>query len=219
SENYPGPDYGEGDGKPSQAFYLDMNDNLKYDVGEPISDDRLPGYLWAGSEPNFGLRDISESDQLGLTSFHAAGYTASLPNVPKNDPLMWEWLSSDSIDPAQELLNQPGDNIFNFGTGPLRLNQKETQRFSMSILFGDNLNDLVLNAETATRILESDYRFSKPPEKPTVKAVADSGKVYLYWDTFAEQSFDPFIRANDFQGYKIYRSRDYTFADVYTITD
>src|SRR5690606_13715168 len=158
SENYPGPDYGEGDGKPSQAFYLDMNDNLKYDVGEPISDDRLPGYLWAGSEPNFGLRDISESDQLGLTSFHAAGYTASLPNVPKNDPLMWEWLSSDSIDPAQELLNQPGDNIFNFGTGPLRLNQKETQRFSMSILFGDNLNDLVLNAETATRILESDYR-------------------------------------------------------------
>src|SRR5690606_22141657 len=73
--------------------------------------------------------------------------------------------------------------------------------------------------ETATRILESDYRFSKPPEKPTVKAVADSGKVYLYWDTFAEQSFDPFIRANDFQGYKIYRSRDYTFADVYTITD
>lgn len=219
SANYPGIDYGEGDGKPSQAFYQDQNDNLKYDVGEPITDERLPGYLWAGSEPNFGLRDISESDQLGLTSFRAVGYTAGLPNVPKNDPLMWEWLASDSIDPAQELLNQPGDNIFNFGTGPLRLNQKETQRFSMSILFGDNLDDLVLNAETATRILESDYRFAKPPEKPNVTAVADSGKVYLYWDTYSEQSFDPFTRSNDFQGYKIYRSRDYTFADVYTITD
>lgn len=219
SPNYPGPDYGEGDGIPSQGWYLDMNDNDKYDAGEPISDERLPGYKWAGSEPNFGLRDISESDQLGLTSFHAVEYTNSLPNVPKNTSLMWEFLSSEIIDPNQELLQNPGDNVFNFGTGPLSLEQGETQRFSMAILFGWDLDDLVLNAETSTRVLEADYRFAQPPLKPVVKAVPGDGRVTLYWDTRAERSVDPLSGEEDFQGYKIYRSQDFRFSDVYTITD
>lgn len=219
SPNYPGADYGEGDGFPSQGWYQDFNGNGKYDSGEPISDNRLSGYKWAGSEPNFGLRDISESDQIGLTSFHAANYTNSLPNVPKNATLMWEWLSSDSIDPNQELLSQAGDNIFNFGTGPLSLKVGESQRFSMVILFGNNLNDLVLNAETSTRVLEADYRFAQPPLKPVVSAAAGDKRVTLYWETRAEGSVDPLSNKKDFQGYKIYRSQDFTFADVYTITD
>lgn len=219
SPNYPGADFGEGDGKPTQAWYIDANTNGKYDVGEPISEVRLPGYKWAGSEPNFGLRDISESDQLGLTSFHAAVYTNSLPNVPMNDELMWEWLSSETIDPNQELLNEPGDNVFNFGTGPFKLEPGETQRFSMCILFGENLNDLVLNAEISTRILEADYRFAQPPAKPVVTAVPGDGRVTLYWDTRAESSVDPLTGLKDFQGYKIYRSQDPKFNDVFKITD
>lgn len=219
SPNYPGPDLGEGDGVPSQAWYFDTDDNGTFDDGEPLSLEKLPGYKWAGSEPNFGLRDISESDQIGLSSFHAATYTNSLPNVPKNDPLMWQWLSADTIDASQELLSAPGDNVFNFGTGPLSLDVGETQRFSMCILFGNDLNDLVLNAETSTKILEADYRFAQPPAKPIVKAVPGKGRVTLYWDTKAEQSVDPLSGKKDFEGYKIYRSRDYTFSDVFTITD
>lgn len=219
SPNYPGLDYGEGDGKPTQAWFIDVNENGKYDVGEPISETRLPGYKWAGSELNFGLRDISESDQLGLTSFHAAVYTNSLPNVPMNDELMWEWLSSETIDPNQELLYEPGDNVFNFGTGPFKLEPGETQRFSMCILFGENLNDLVLNAEISTRILEADYRFAQPPAKPIVAAVPGDGRVTLYWDTRAENSVDPLTGLKDFQGYKIYRSQDPKFNDVFQITD
>jgi hypothetical protein len=174
---------------------------------------------WAGSELNFGLRDISESDQIGLSSFHAAAYTNSDPNVPRNDPLMWQWLSSDSISADQELLKDAGDNIFNFGTGPLDLEVGETQRFSMAILFGNDIDHLILNAETSTRILESDYRFAKPPNKPNLSVVPGNGRVTLYWDDYAEKSFDPFIRTFDFQGYKIYRSRDPQFQDVKTITD
>lgn len=219
SNNYPGPDYGEGDGEPSQAWYDDLDGDGDYTPGEPLNDDRLPGYRWAGSEVNFGLRDISESDQIGLSSFQAAAYTNSNPNVPRNDPLMWQWLSSDTINTAQELLSEPGDNIFNFGTGPLSLDVGETQRFSMAILFGDDRDDLLLNAETSTKILEADYRFAQPPTKPTVTAVADSGQVVLYWDTKAEESVDPLTGLKDFQGYKIYRSRDYRFTDVYNITD
>ena len=222
SPNYPGPDYGEGDGVPSQGWFTDLNDNGVYDpdleVGT-VQNLRGPGQLWAGSEPNFGLRDISESDQIGLTSFHAAVYTNALPNVPLNDPLMWEWLSADSISASQELLAEAGDNVFNFGTGPLSLEVGETQRFSMAILFGNDLQDLTLNAETSTKILEADYRFAQPPAKPIVSVVPGDGRVTLYWDTRAEESVDPLSGLKDFQGYKIYRSRDYTFSDVYTITD
>jgi hypothetical protein len=216
SPNYPGPDYGEGDGLPSQGWFLDVDGDGRYDPSEPISDERIAGYKWAGSELNFGLRDISESDQIGLTSFHAAIYTNGLPNVPLNDPLMWEWLSSDTLVVEFE---QPGDNVFNFGTGPLSLEQGETQRFSMGILFGNDLQELILNAETATRILEADYRFAQPPAKPLVTAVPGDGRVTLYWDNRSESSVDPLSGEMDFQGYKIYRSRDYTFADVFTITD
>ena len=220
SPNYPGPDYGEADGKPSQAWYSDENKNGKYDIGEPVNDDRLVGYTWAGSEPNFGLRDISESDQIGLTSFHAALYTNTYPNVPANDPLMWEWLSTAGVDTAgQNLLLQAGDNVFNFGTGPLSLEQGETQRFSMCILFGNDLQDLILNSSTSTKILEADYRFAQPPIKPVLTAVPGDKQVRLYWDTRAEESVDPLTGKKDFLGYKVYRSRDYTFSDIYTITD
>ena len=219
SPNYPGADYGEGDGVPSQAWFDDLDGDGDYTPGEPLSDDRLSGYRWAGSELNFGLRDISESDQIGLTAFHAAAYTNSLPSVPMNDPLMWQWLSSDSLNVEAAFLTDGGDNVFNFGTGPLSLDAGETQRFSMAILFGNDIDDLILNAETSTKILEADYRFAQPPTKPTVTAVSEDGKVTLFWDTKAEESVDPLTGLKDFQGYKVYRSRDYTFSDVYSITD
>ena len=219
SSNYPGPDYGEGDGIPSQAFYQDLNNNGIYDKEEAgtLTDTQLPGYKWAGSEPNFGYRDISESDMIGLTGFTAARYGS--PNFPKEDELIWGWLNKPEIDPEQELLKEEGDNIFCFSTGPLSLKKGESQRFSMAIIMGENRDDLVLNAITSVRILEADYRFAQPPAKPIVQAVAEDGRVRLYWDAKSEDSVDPLTQEKDFEGYKIYRSRDFNFADVYTITD
>lgn len=219
SQNYPGPDYGEGDGVPSQAFYNDLNGNGKYDPEElgTLSDEQLPGYKWAGSEPNFGYRDISESDMVGLTGFTAASF--GTPNYPKNDDLVWEWFTKPEIDPEQELLKQEGDNVFCFSTGPMKLGKGESQRFSMAIIMGENKDDLILNAATSVKILEADYRFAQPPAKPIVRAVPGDGRVTLYWDAKSEESIDPLTQQKDFEGYKIYRSRDYNFADVYTVTD
>jgi len=219
SANYPGPDYGEGDGVPSQAFYKDLNNNGVYDREEAgtLSDVQLPGYKWAGSEPNFGYRDISESDMLGLTGFTAARYGA--PNYPKEDELLWQWVNKGYIDPDQPLLKQEGDNIFCFSTGPVSLKIGETQRFSMAIIMGENKDDLILNSITSVRILEADYRFAQPPAKPIVKAVPEDGRVRLYWDAKSEDSVDPLTQDKDFEGYKIYRSRNFNFSDVYTITD
>jgi hypothetical protein len=68
-------------------------------------------------------------------------------------------------------------------------------------------------------VLEADYRFAQPPIKPIVKIVPGDKRVTLYWDTRAEASVDPLTVKKDFQGYKIYRSTDPTFADVFKITD
>jgi hypothetical protein len=191
-------DFGEGNGKPDIGY--DANGNLT-------------------AEPNFGIRDVNESDQIGLTSFWALPYTNSVPNVPKNDILFWQLLSSDSIDINQTLFSTPGDNVFVYGSGPFVLTPNATQRFSVALLMGNDLNDLVLNSETAQRVLESNYRFAAPPPKPNVVAVSGNHRVTLYWDKVAENSVDPLTKVNDFEGYKIYRSEDPTFADVFTITD
>jgi hypothetical protein len=191
-------DFGEGNGQPDVG--VDADGNIV-------------------SEPNFGIRDVSESDQIGLTSFWALPYTQSIPNVPKDDVHFWGLLSSDSISIDQELLVTPGDNIFVYGSGPFVLEPGATQRFSIALLMGDSRDDLVLNSETAQRILEANYLFAQPPPKPIVSAVPGDGRVTLYWDNQAEQTVDPLTGTQDFEGYKIYRSLDYTFSDVVTITD
>jgi hypothetical protein len=215
-------DYGEGDGKPNQLFFIDTDKNGQLNIGEPSSEVRLPGMRFAGAEPNFGFRDIAESDQLGLTSFNALLFGGN--NRPRNDELMWEMMSG-TLEDVQ--IEQEADNVFIYGCGPFRLPSGESQRFSIALLMGDNLQDLVQNAETAQQVFESDYRFAKPPLKPRLTAVPGDKKVTLYWDTGAETSFDPFIargageiaKGFDFEGYKIYRSEDYTFDDTKIITD
>ncbi len=210
-------DYGEGDGVPSQAFYFDANGNGVYDVGEPLSDTQLPGYAWAGSEPDFGFRDINESDQIGLRSFWALVFGGI--NRPKNDQLMYDKMSSDTSDVSLLYPPTTGDNIFLYGSGPFTLQPGNRQRFSIALLLGQNLSDLLLHSEASQRVLEANYRFAQPPPKPHVSAVAGDGRVTLYWDNSAEVGVDPLTNINDFEGYKIYRSEDYTFKDVFTITD
>ncbi len=188
-------DFGEGNGKP--------------DVGV------VDGNITA--EPQFGIRDVNESDQIGLTSFWALPYGGV--NYPSQDELFWGYLAQDTIAIDQELFSTPGDNIFLYGSGPFRLEPGATQRFSIALMMGENLNDLLLNSETAQRILEANYQFAQPPPKPVVRAVPGDGRVTLYWDNLAEETIDPLTGTKDFEGYKIYRSEDYTFADVYKVTD
>ena len=191
------PDFGEGNGMPDQLIGSDGT--------------------WQGSEPNFGFRDVNESDQIGLKSFWALEWGGA--NRPKNDILMYDKISSDTSDVSLLYPPTQGDNIFLYGSGPFPLKQGDRQRFSIALLMGSDLNDLLLNSEIAQRVLEANYRFAQPPPKPIVRAVAGNGKVTLYWNTDSENALDPLTNENDFMGYKIYRSEDYTFRDVFSITD
>jgi hypothetical protein len=181
-------DFGEGNGKPDQG------------------------------EPNFGYRDVHESDNIGLTSFNA--YIFGGENRPNNHKFIWQCFQPNLRDTTGNIvIEQKQDNVFIYGSGPFKLAAGQMQRFSIALLFGEDLNDLVLNSVTAQQIFKANYQFSQPPAKPIVKIVPGDGKVTLYWDTRAEDSYDPLSKQKDFEGYKIYRSLDPTFSDVFTITD
>ena len=189
-------DAGEGDGIPTRGSRL-------FD-GRP--DPLAPG------EPNFEYTDLDEADQIGLTSFNSWSWSAA--NAIKHDELVW----ARNIPGNFGDIESNADIVFTFGSGYISLAKGETKRISMAFLFGETLPDLLTTAETVQDIYNKNYRFFKPPDKPTVVAVPDDKKVTLYWDTKSEESIDP-ITGADFEGYVIYRSTRPDFADILTITD
>lgn len=184
-------DYGEGDGKPTAG------------------------------EPNFDQTDTDESDQIGLTSFN---YFAPANLYPaKEDEELWSQLRPGYFDVPPSIVDgkpiggEDGDFIYGSGYFPLRAGQ--TERFSVALVYGEDLKDLLNNKKTVQDIYNSDYRFPPPPTKPTMTAVPGDNQVTLYWDRVAETSMDPVTKVKDFQGYKIYRATDPNFNDVRNITD
>ena len=93
-------------------------------------------------------------------------------------------------------------------TGPFDLKVGEEVSFSFSIIFGQNIDDLLSNAYFAQIMYNSHYQGYTPPLTPTVMAESGHNKVNLYWDDVSRNSKDVITSYADFEGYKIYRSND-----------
>ena len=182
--------------------------------GVPTAGKRLPNGaldpLYPG-EKNFELTDLDEADQIGLTSFNSWAWAQDRIS---DDNSMWNRSKPRNFGDIQ----QSSDIVFIFGSGYISLKKGETKRISMALLCGENLQDLLISAETVQTIYNQNYQFFKPPVLPSVYAVPGDKKVTLYWDTKAEESVDP-ISGKDFEGYVIYRSIDPSFQDIKIITD
>ena len=172
-------------------------------------------------EPNFDQTDVDESDQIGLTSFNY--FTPANEFPMEDDEILWDWLAPgyfevpSSIQNNEPVAGEDGDFIYGSAYFPLRAGQ--TQRFSLALVYGHDISDMLKNRKTVQDIYDSDYRFPQPPDKPTLDAVAGDGEVTLYWDRVAEKSIDPVTKERDFEGYKIYKATDPSFNDVREITN
>jgi len=200
-------DFGEGDGMPTSG-----------------ADYGLPG------EPHIDVTDVRESDQIGLTSFDYFTNADAPPDILENDELWWTRVTPGNFDvPASIVNNEPvqgEDGDFFYGSAFFPLRPGDTQRLSLALVYGGgrggrskDLEDLLKNRKTVQKIYNSNYQFPKEPETPTLTAEVGDGKVVLYWDRLAESSFDPVLRAYDFEGYRLYKSTDPRFKDVFTVTD
>ena len=225
--------------------FTDLNGNGKWDPGEPLNDDVGrdglgpwdPAYtgpdegegdgLPTHGEPHFDETDKDESDQIGLTavSIYILADKGPTAGWPKNDNVMWQKMNNGFRDTLVQNVNIS----MVFASGPFPLKKGLRERFSLAIVMGNDVNNLLFNKETVQQIYNANYNFSKPPYTPTVHAVAGNKKVFLYWDSKAELSRDPYLgfENNDpkqgykksFEGYTIYRSLDAQFNDVKLITD
>jgi len=100
------------------------------------------------------------------------------------------------------------DCVLEMSTGPFDLEIGEQVSFSFSIIFGQNIDDLLKNAKFAQIMYNSHYQGYTPPVTPNVMAVSGHNKVELYWDDISVESRDVITNYSDFEGYKIYRSSD-----------
>ena len=225
--------------------YTDLNGNGVWDNGEPLNDDvgsdglgpfdaAYPGPDSDGSqgngrpeqgEPNFGILDKDESDQIGLTGFSI--FPVHFYEL-HNDEQNWEVLTTLIDTTGVQQLNDVNLGMyFSAGARPqggfpgnlFPMRRRATERFSMALLFGNDRDDLVRRKKTIQQIYNANYRFAKPPDRPRLTAVPGDRKVTLYWDDAAERSYDPFLREHDFEGYRIYRSTDPSFLESMLITD
>jgi len=194
-------DAGEGDGLPTSG-YIQVFGGRAVDTG-------LPG------EPHIDKTDIDESDQIGLTSF--TYFTPPGAIRMSGDSPLWSKLTP-SIDVANDIETNPVDGDFIYGAGFFPLMAKQTERFSVGLVFGEDFDDILNNKITIQQIYDNNYNFAKPPEKPTVRAVPGDEKVTLYWNDDSEFSYDP-VLGYDFEGYKIYRATDFGFNEINNITD
>ncbi|MCK4297846.1 MAG: hypothetical protein KAX28_14470, partial [Candidatus Marinimicrobia bacterium] len=168
-------------------------------------------------EPNFDATDKDESDQIGLTAFDSFYIGQGVEF--QYDEVVWERIANYHFDVGK----QNGNISFLFGSGPFIMPPGHKERFSLALVFGENLSDLKRNKQVVQDIYNANYNFARPPLKPIVTVVPGDKKVTLYWDDLAESSYDEFAAPEtggyDFEGYKIYKATDAAFNDAYIITN
>lgn len=246
--NYSWKPHWDADENANWESYLDVNENGQWDNDEPLKDDKGTDFLgpyddgYTGpdadgtegngipdqGEPNFGILDKDESDQLGLTGF--AIYPVHKYELD-NDEENWTVLTGLPAPHGQSLVgvnlanyfscslfSMNGRNTYSQTTGDIE-EAGETERFSMAMIYAINEKDLFRRKKTVQQIYNANYQFAKPPEKPIIKAIAGDGRVTLYWDDRAEKTFDAFYQRVNFEGYRIYRSTEPNFIENKIVTD
>ncbi len=213
-------DFGEGDGKPTSGY---QKPGLV--PGLPVDSSKLNIYglqdTGEPGEPNVDKTDVDESDQIGLTSFEY--FTPAGAITMSNEIDMWRRMHPGYFDVPSSVVNNTAtkgeDGDFIFASGYFPLLAGSTERFSLALLYGDNLFETIKTKKIAQIIYNANYNFPRPPDKPTLTAVPGDGQVTLYWDRVAESTIDKTTKKIEFEGYKIYRGTDPDFSDALQISD
>ncbi len=100
------------------------------------------------------------------------------------------------------------DILANISSGPYDLNAGDTLTFITALVAGETLEEILDAASQAQNTVDADFELPKPPARPHLSGMAGNFKSILFWDDIAEKSKDNFTGEYDFEGYRIYRSRD-----------
>lgn len=192
--------------------------------GDPGDSDGQPtsgaGTNFPG-ERNIDVTDISESDQIGITNVQIFPAFSLNFNAQSDRFIFRSFMLPGDFD---ENIPEPGESDIVVTSALFPLAAGQTERISLAVVMGNSQEDALQSRDYALEAYLEDYQFAQAPVTPTVRAVAGDGRVTLYWDSAAEESFDQFLdglglNPRDFEGYRVYRSTDPAFLDPKVITD
>lgn len=175
-------------------------------------------------ESSIDKTDVSETDLIGVSRVRI--FDAGALQVDQDANI---WLSYLIPGTFVEEVGTDSDIFVSSGLFPLAKGTSE--RFAVAITAAQengtaaaDRSKINQRLDDATTAYEADYQFAVAPTPPILSAVPSNGKVTLYWDASSEESFDRYINLQtgdgfDFEGYKIYRTTDVSFQDIFDITD
>ena len=145
------------------------------------------------------------SDDEKLWFFHAN------PLLDDQDPMFNSHF--DNVDDLKEtsfFTEEPDglDCVMKMTSGPFDLAVQDSVPFSFCIIYGQDIDDLLNNAEFAQVMYNAKYQGFTPPSIPKVEAEVGDRYVKIYWDQAADASSDVVTGYYDFEGYKVYKSTD-----------
>lgn len=165
------------------------------------------GQMLGVTDMHYNLYDDDldiDSVQYGIMSSSPSLYNSSLGpryfHIGNNTNLQYD---DPSTIPATGL-----DLVATLSSGPYRLNRGDTLTFIMAFVAGETKDEMLAAATTAQQTVDANFNLPKPPERPNLFGAAGDRAAILFWDDISERIPDASTGEYDFEGYKIYRSKD-----------
>jgi hypothetical protein len=104
---------------------------------------------------------------------------------------------------------EQSDPVELVSVGPFpEMTEGDSVVFVCAFLGGMDRASLIENAKWAQIAFDNDYVLPSPPQPPNFKVIPGSEAIDLYWDDSPESIPDPFSDSLDFEGYRVYISRE-----------
>jgi hypothetical protein len=154
---------------------------------------------------------VMAGDTTNISDDEKAWYFHADPSMDQLDPNFNPHFDNVEDLKQTEFFQEDPDGldcVMEMTCGPFDLAVQDSVPFSFCIIFGQNMDDLLANAEFAQVMYNAKYQGFTSPTIPTVETEVGDEYVKLYWDQAADSSKDVVTGYYDFEGYKIYKSSD-----------
>ena len=191
------------------------DDLTAYDAAHQLS------YLYDGDDPDVPGNDEGEYGVVpGYIYARLLKSEGGIPFVSYTDPVSHAWWTIDD-DPTSDALKytymstpnyagipaSPYDYRFLQTVGPFDLPSGDTINVVWAMGVGAGLDACILDTDWAKKIFNAGYLAASAPSPPVLTVDQGDGELELSWDASSEQSVDPLSGEQDFEGYRLYKSR------------
>lgn len=187
--------------QPKQISYLYDGDDPDVPGNDEGEYGVCPGYIYArllkaeGKDPNGAM--ISYTDPVSHSWW-------TIDDDPTSDGLKYTYMSTPNYAgiPAS-----PYDYRFLQTVGPFDLPSGDTINVVWAMGVSAGLENVILDSDWAKRIFDAGFLAATAPDAPELTVNQGEGQITLSWDNSAESSVDPLTGEQDFEGYRLYKSR------------